>query len=128
MSSNPQEPILHAAPEQPAASVDDDAALQEPKAKKAKTKETSNQNFAKPAHTGARPSRLKNDGTQWVDAYMEYAKGERVVVQNEEEQEEGEAQSWESVDWDTVRESVAREMLEQEALKETDPSLRGISS
>lgn len=105
---------------------EDDPPVEEPKAKKAKTKETSSSHLT--PHTGARPSRLKNDGAQWVDAYMEYAKGERVVAQNEEEQEEGEIQSWETVDWDTVRESVAREMLEQEALKSTDPSLRGTAT
>jgi hypothetical protein len=103
--------------------VEEDPATMEPKAKKAKTKDNNSGRLT--AHTGARPSRLKNDGTQWVDAYMEYAKGERVVAENNEEQEEGESQSWESVDWDAVRESVAKEMLEQEALKATDPNVRG---
>lgn len=75
-----------------------------------------------PSEYGTSKSRIKNDGSKWVDAHLQFSKGEKEVLPEEEVNTDV---SWEEVSFDTIRESIAKQMLSMEDIPQLDEELKG---
>lgn len=66
-------------------------------------------------------SKLKEDGTKWVDAHQQFTSGQEAVVDDEDANMET---TWEDISFDAVREASAKQILEAD-FNRVSPDIRG---